>query len=75
MIATAEPMSGQSPPSVLAQTIERDHSLLAMLQLQCQECLRHGAAKDGGFVLRPPEDDKPGPAVYCDRCANAEPTG
>lgn len=60
------PGAAVSPPCILTQQIARDHSLLMMLTLQCEECNRHGAAKDGKFTLRA------GGVVYCEACVNAE---
>lgn len=60
------PMLASSPPAVIAQALNRDHSLLMVLTLQCGECKRHGAAKDGGFHLRP------GGKVYCEKCSTSE---
>lgn len=62
----AAPTVATSPQSVIDQTIDRDHSLLMLLVLQCVECGRHGAAKDGGFVLYP------GGVVYCRPCEQSE---
>lgn len=58
----------QPVQSVIDQQIDRDQCLLESLTIRCDECRRHGPAKDGTWHLI-------SGLVVCDACWNAERSG